>query len=111
MFSPRKPRRITARTRLRSFRSIRDPAAIIPLPDSEINFDSLYAVLMQSDKIDAKGEDTITALDVRVSTEMQPIGPPGVPTGAAIYHVAVRSHGVVIEMYIDAVQGQIYQFQ
>ncbi len=88
-----------------------DPAAIIPLPDSEINFDSLYAVLMQSDKIDAKGEDTITALDVRVSTEMQPIGPPGVPTGAAIYHVAVRSHGVVIEMYIDAVQGQIYQFQ
>jgi len=88
-----------------------DPAAIIPLPDSEINFDSLYAVLMQSDKIDAKGEDTITALDVRVSTEMQPIGPPGVPTGAAIYHVAVRSHGVVIEMYIDAVQGQIYKIQ
>ena len=88
-----------------------DPAAIIPLPDSEINFDSLYAVLMQSDKVDANGDDTITALDVRVSTELQPIGPPGVPTGAAIYHVALRSHGLVIEMYIDAVQGQIYQFQ
>jgi hypothetical protein len=88
-----------------------DPDAIIPLPDSEINFERLHEVLMTSQDVDANGDDPITALDVRVSTQLQPIGPPGVPTGAAIYHVALRTRGMVLELYIDAVQGQIYRFE
>ena len=88
-----------------------DPDAIIPLPESEINFDALARVLTQSTLIDSTGEDPINTLDVRVSTSQQPIGPPGVPTGAAIYHLSLQSHGVVLELYVDAVRGDIYQFE
>jgi hypothetical protein len=49
-------------------------------------------------------------LEVRVSTVLHPIGPPGVPTGAAIYHLALKTRGMVLELYIDAIQGKIYQF-
>lgn len=88
-----------------------DPDAIIPLPESEINFDTLHTVITTSERVDALQDDPITTLDVRVSTVAQPIGPPGVPTGAAIYHVSLRTRGLVVELYIDAIQGQVYQFE
>ena len=88
-----------------------DPDAIVPLPESEINFNALMQVITGSGLIAPAGDETIIALDVRVSTELQPIGPPGVPTGAAIYHLALRSRGTVLELYVDAVQGQIFQFE
>jgi hypothetical protein len=53
----------------------------------------------------------IGALDVRVNSETQPIGPPGIPSGAAVYHLALHSQGLVLELYVDAIQGQIYQFE
>jgi hypothetical protein len=88
-----------------------DPDAIIPLPESEIDFDALAVVLSGSELISAGGEETIRALDVRVSTSQRPIGPPGVPTGAAIYHLSLLTRGAVLELYVDALQGDIYQFE
>lgn len=88
-----------------------DPEAIIPLPESEINFDELMDVIHGSDLISATGDDTISSLDVRVSTENRPIGPPGVPSGAAVYHLALETRGMVLELFIDAIQGRIYQFE
>jgi hypothetical protein len=88
-----------------------DPDSIIALPESEINFDELMRVMHGSELISATGEDTISMLEVRVSTTLHPIGPPGVPTGAAIYHLALQTRGMVLELYIDAIQGKIYQFE
>ena len=88
-----------------------DPDSIIPLPESEINFNELMGVISGSEMVSATGEDTISTLDIRVSTTLHPIGPPGVPTGAAIYHLALKTRGMVLELYIDAIQGKIYQFE
>jgi hypothetical protein len=88
-----------------------DPDSIIALPESEINFDELMRVMHGSEMISATGEDTISMLEARVSTTLHPIGPPGVPTGAAIYHLALKTRGMVLELYIDAIQGKIYQFE
>lgn len=88
-----------------------DPDTITALPESEINFADLMDVVSTSNLISATGEDTISTLDVRVSTESHPIGPPGVPTGAAIYHLALQTQGMVLELYIDAIQGRIYRFE
>jgi hypothetical protein len=88
-----------------------DPEAIIPLPESEIDFDALAKVISDYDDVPVDAEDTITALDVRVSTEMQPIGPPGVPTGAAIYHLALRTRGLILELYVDPIDEKIYRFE
>ena len=88
-----------------------DPEAIIPLPESEIDFDALARVIENSDLVRPDGEDPITALDVRVSTTLRPIGPPGVPTGAAIYHVALRTGGLVLELYVDTIDNKIYRFE
>lgn len=88
-----------------------DPDAIIPLPESEIDFDALAVVLTGSSLISPAGEEAIRALDVRVSTSQRPIGPPGVPTGAAIYHLSLLTRGTVLELYVDALQGDIYQFE
>ena len=88
-----------------------DPDTIIPLPERDVNFNELYAVIEQATGIIVSPDATISILDVRVSTESNPIGPPGVPTGAAIYHLSLRSRGEVLELYIDGVQGQIYQFE
>jgi hypothetical protein len=88
-----------------------DPDSIIPLPESEINFNDLMSVISGTDLISASGEDTISTLDIRVSTTLHPIGPPGVPTGAAIYHLALKTRGMILELYIDAIQGKIYRFE
>ena len=88
-----------------------DPDTIIPLPESEIDFDALLTVLMSSTEISLDVNVVITEIDVRVSTPETPIGPPGVPTGTAIYHVALRHQGQVLELYIDGVRGDIYQFE
>ncbi len=88
-----------------------DPDTIIPLPEREVNFNQLLEALNNADEILTGSDATISTLDVRVSTETNPIGPPGVPTGAAIYHLSLRTRGEVLELYIDGVQGQIYQFE
>lgn len=88
-----------------------NPDTIIPLPERDVDFDQLLAIITKSEEIVLSSEATISTLDVRVSTESNPIGPPGVPTGAAIYHLSLRSRGEVLEIYIDGVQGQIYQFE
>jgi hypothetical protein len=88
-----------------------DPEAIIALPESEIDFDGLAYVIRESSQIQEDGEEIITTLDVRVSTPLQPIGPPGVPTGAAIYHLALRTGGLVLELYVDTIDGRIYRFE
>lgn len=88
-----------------------DPDVIIPLPESEIDFDLLATVLSGSNLVSVTGDETIRTLDVRVSTIQRPIGPPGVPTGAAIYHLSLQSRGTVLELYVDALQGDIYQFE
>lgn len=88
-----------------------DPDTIIPLPEREIDFNLLHAVLAGAEELMTSDDDVIESLDVRVSTQANPIGPPGVPTGAAIYHVALQSRGEVLELYVDGVQGQIHRFE
>jgi hypothetical protein len=88
-----------------------NPDTIIPLPEREIDFVALHDVLITSEGLSISEDDEIDSLDVRVSTDANHIGPPGVPTGAAIYHVALDARGEVLELYIDAVKGDIFTYE
>ena len=80
-----------------------DPDRIVPLPESEINFTDLLDVVREQGVVSESLNDVIVALDVRVNTQVQPVGPPGIPAGAAVYHLALRQQGEVRELFIDAV--------
>jgi hypothetical protein len=87
-----------------------NPDTIIPLPEEEIDFVQLHQVLTQATELLTTEDDVIRSLDVRVSTTANPIGPAGVPVGGAIYHVSLQSRGEVLELYVDAVLGNIHQY-
>ena len=88
-----------------------DPDSIIPLPERDVNFNELFRILTDADELMTTENEEIGSLDVRVSTTANPIGPAGVPIGAAIYHVSLLSRGETLELYVDGVQGDIHQFQ
>ncbi|MDQ2681990.1 MAG: hypothetical protein M3Y37_00545 [Chloroflexota bacterium] len=88
-----------------------DPDTIIPLPERDVDFADLYQTLVAEEDLLTNDEDVVVALAVRVSTNANPIGPPGVPTGAAIYHVSLQTRGEILELYVDGVQGNVYQFE
>jgi hypothetical protein len=88
-----------------------DPDTIIPLPERDVQFAELYETLAAAEELMTNDEDVVVSLDVRVSTTANPIGPPGVPTGAAIYHVSLQTRGEILELYVDGVQRNVYQFE
>lgn len=88
-----------------------DPAEIVPLPEAEINFTELLAVVQREGVVSNMLDDVVVTLDVRVNTDAEPVGPPGIPTGVAVYHLALRQAGETRELYIDAVNGEIHRFE
>jgi hypothetical protein len=56
-------------------------------------------------------EDVVVDLDVRVNTQARPVGPPGIPAGAAVYHLALRQQGEVRELFVDAVLREIHRYE
>ena len=88
-----------------------DPDRIVPLPETEISFTDLLDVVREQGVVSESMDDVIVALDVRVNTQAQPVGPPGIPAGAAVYHLALRQQGEVRELYIDAVLREIHRFE
>jgi hypothetical protein len=88
-----------------------DPDRIVALPESEINFLDLLDVLQEQGVVSDSMDDVIVALDVRVNSQAQPVGPPGIPAGAAVYHLALRQQGEVRELFVDAVLRKIHRFE
>lgn len=88
-----------------------DPDSILALPENKIDFDYLLDTLMNTDLVSLDSEDLVSRLEVRVSTSLLPIGPPGVPTNEAIYHVAIQTRGAIVELYVDSQDATIYQFE
>jgi hypothetical protein len=88
-----------------------DPDLIVALPESEINFTDLLDVVVDQGVASDSLEDVVVTLNVRVNTQARPIGPPGVPAGAAVYHLALRQQGEVREIFVDAVLGEIYRYE
>jgi hypothetical protein len=88
-----------------------DPDQIVALPESEINFTELLEVIQEQGVVSSSLEDVVVALDVRVNSQARPVGPPGIPAGAAVYHVAIRQQGEVRELFVDAVLGKIHRYE
>ena len=88
-----------------------DPEQIVALPESEINFSSLLDVIRKQGAVSESLEDVVVALDVRVNSQARPVGPPGIPAGAAVYHLALQQQGEVRELFIDTVLGEIHGYE
>ena len=88
-----------------------DPDQIVPLPESEIDFTELLDVVQEQGAVSGGLEDIVVALDVRVNTQARPVGPPGIPSGAAVYHLALRQEGEVRELFVDTVLREIHRYE
>lgn len=87
-----------------------DPDQIVALPESEISFIDLLDVIRDEGVVSEELDDEIGTLDVQVNTEARPVGPPGIPAGAVVYHLTLRQQGEVRELFIDAVLRKIHRF-
>jgi hypothetical protein len=87
-----------------------DPDTVLGLPQDEIDFETLMAILLSDPRYSLHTDYVITALQVSISTPTRPVGPPGVPTGVPIYHVTVQAPGETLELYVDVGAKKIYQF-
>lgn len=88
-----------------------DPDLIVALPESEIDFTDLLDVVVDQEVVSNTLEDVVVTLNVRVSTQARPVGPPGIQAGAAVYHLALRQQGEIRELFVDTVLGEIHRYE
>lgn len=49
-------------------------------------------------------------VEVRVNSDANPFGPSNVPDSAIVFHVALESRGEIVDLFIDASDGTVYQY-
>lgn len=75
-----------------------------------ISFNDLGLSLLRAGNLPTVTLDPGSNVEVRVNTAVAPFGPPNVPEGAILFHVALESRGEVVDLFVDAADGTVYQY-
>lgn len=88
-----------------------NPAQIPTLPTDNISFGLLRRALAKSGFSDAAELSPVSGIDIRLSTDNDPFGPPGAPRGDVYFHVAVEANGEIKDLFVSATDGVVYRYQ
>jgi hypothetical protein len=87
-----------------------DPSDVPTLPTDDLSFGLLRRSLAKSGYNDGDAISPSTGVDIRVNTDALPFGPPAVPRGALVYHVAVERLGETKDVFVDGGDGTVYRY-
>ena len=76
-----------------------------------VSFDALGLSLLRAGYVPDASLDPGSNVEVRTNTETNPFGPSNVPDGAIVFHVALESRGEIVDLFVDASDGTVYQYQ
>lgn len=91
------------------------PAEVAPkdvptLSTDKISFGLLRRALAKSGYDDGDQISASTGVDVRLNSEAMPFGPPSVPRGVLIYHVAIEKLGETRDVFVNGTDGTVYRY-
>ena len=87
-----------------------DPRSVMALTEKDIRFDALRQILETNGYADDDPATRLESLRLLMSTEENPVGPPGIPSNRAIAHLRIVSRGASLEVYVDLDAGGIYRY-
>ena len=76
----------------------------------QVSFASLANSLQRAGYSQEVTLDTGSNVEVRVNTAGAPFGPSEVPDNAVVFHVALESRGEIVDLFVNAADGTIYQY-
>ena len=77
----------------------------------DISFANLRRWLAKASMNDATTIEPVSGVEVRVSGEQAPYGPPDAPRNATYFHVAIVDGTDVKDLFVDAGDGTIYRYR
>lgn len=80
------------------------------LPLDQVSFSDLASSLLRAGFSQSVSLDSGSNVEVRVNTAGAPFGPTGVPENAVVFHVALESRGEIVDLFVNAADGTIYQY-
>ncbi len=76
-----------------------------------VSFNDLGLSLLRAGYVPDASLDPGGNVEVRINGDANPFGPTNVPDGAIVFHVALESRGEIVDLFIDASDGTVYQYQ
>ena len=80
------------------------------LPLDQVTFTDLASSLLRAGYSQTVSLDPGSNAEVRVNTAGAPFGPFGVPENAVVFHVALETRGEIVDLFVNAADGTIYQY-
>ncbi len=80
------------------------------LPLDQVSFAGLANSLLRAGYSQSVSLDPGNNAEVRVNTAGAPFGPSEVPNNAVVFHVALESRGEIVDLFVNAADGTIYQY-
>lgn len=77
----------------------------------DVSFANLSRWLAKASFNDATVLDPVNGIEVRVSSEEAPFGPPDAPRDAIYFHVVIREGTDMKDLFVDAADGTIYRYR
>lgn len=89
--------------------------AVAP-PGPTLDLTDVSFVRLQRSLIRAGYEETVelnpsSNVELRLNSEEAPFGPPEAPRDAVYFHVAVETRGEVVDLFVSAESGTLYQYR
>ena len=81
------------------------------LPLDGVSFDGLRRTLIRAGYEDDVQLNPSSNIEVRLNSEEAPFGPPEAPRDQVYFHVAIESRGEVIDLFVSAETGTLYQYR
>lgn len=88
-----------------------DPNSLPTLSMNGISFSRLHDALASAGFPDNAEVNPVGGIDIRMSTDQRPFGPPGAPRGAVYIHIAVILNGQVQDIFVNVSDMSIYRYQ
>ena len=80
------------------------------LPTEQLSFGQLQRSLARAGYPDRTELGAAGGVTVRLNAVEEPFGPPDLPTGAVVYHVAVDDQGEVRDLFVSGVDWTVHQY-
>jgi hypothetical protein len=76
-----------------------------------VSFERLRLSLLRAGYDDDVQINPSSNIELRLNSDEAPFGPPEAPRGERFFHVAIEERGEVIDLFINAADGTVYQFR
>ena len=81
------------------------------LPLDGVSFERLRRSLIRAGYEDDTELNPSSNVELRLNSEEAPFGPPEAPRDAVYFHVAIEARGEVIDLFVSAEDGTLYQYR